>query len=591
MLEKIQNSSIVAKIMTVLLLSNLIVCTVLTVLSLRESRARGEDDIRRFRENATEQAKVQLRQLVENAISILKAEEASAQSGAITLEQAKGNAIRIIKNMRYDEDRGYFWINDMGTPIPKMIMHPISTKLDGTILDKPAFDCALGKKANLFVSMVEVCRKDGAGFVDYIWPDPKNTSNELPKLSYVELFRPWDMVVGTGIYIDEIDAAELVLREKVESNISAQTRNQIFASLLLFLAIAFASYFLARQLGVRLERVVKKLETISAGEADLTAKIDDQSGDEPGQIAQSFDRFTGQLANLVRNIGGSTADLAKISQDLDQSAQEISRGVETVQKEANQVSQNAEQASENITGISDSAEALSKGTVTVAHAVDEMRTTLQEISKHCAQESLLAGKANGRSQEIRDAMQKLSSASIEIGKVVGAINGIAKQTNLLALNATIEAATAGEAGKGFAVVAHEVKALAQQTAQATGGIESSVQDIQARTQGAMEAIESIIDLIAQLDTVSQSIVAAVEEESATAKSVAENTHENSQSAQAIAQLVQRSASNLHSVYQSIRGISTSIGGASEQMKRVQQKAGQLAGLSQELKSQVSRFKV
>lgn len=590
MLQKIQNLPIVAKILIALLGSNLALMVILSSLSLRETKIRGEEEIQRYRIDATENAKIQLEQLVQSAISILAAHDSLVKTGALTLEEAKGKAVGIIKSSRYDAGRGYFWINDMGSPIPKMIMHPTKPALDGTILDKPAFLCALGKKANLFVAMVDACKKEGRGFVDYVWPDPKDMTKELPKLSYVELFKPWDMVVGTGIYIDEIDAAEAKLRTETEQHIDDQIRAQLTYSVVATIVLFLVSFFLTRQLGNRLTRVLTKLEVISSGDADLTTRINDESDDEAGKIAKTFDRFTDQLAGLVQLIGASTGNLGQISIDLEESSQNLSSGTSAMLREAEQVSQNAGQASQHISGITQSAESLSTGTASVARAIDEMRTTLQEIARHCAQESLLASKASQRSLEIQTAMRELQGAANAIGKVLDTINGIAKQTNLLALNATIEAATAGDAGKGFAVVAHEVKALAQQTSQATGGIESSIQDIQARTHAAMSALESIIDLISQLDTVSQSIVAAVEEENATAQTVSQNTHENSKEAQSIAKYVQQSAHNLQAVYQSIQGMNHSITQTSHQMQKLHSQSGDLKKVSLDLKAQVSRFK-
>ena len=113
-----------------------------------------------------------------------------------------------IRNMRYDQNAGYFWINDMGRPYPTMVMHPLSPELDGKPLDNPTFNCALGKNENLFVACVNVCVADGEGFVDYRWPKPsaQGLTKPEPKLSYVRLYEPLGWIVGTGVYLDGIDA-------------------------------------------------------------------------------------------------------------------------------------------------------------------------------------------------------------------------------------------------------------------------------------------------------------------------------------------------------------------------------------------------
>ena len=139
--------------------------------------------------------------------------------GILTEEQAKQQAIAIIRDMRYDKEVGYLWINDTGRPIPRMIMHPTIPELDNTILDDPKFNCALGVKQNLFQAFVDICLAKGQGYVDYLWPKPTGNglTEDLPKISYVALFKPWDWVIGTGVYIEDI---EFDARKRLDAIIS-----------------------------------------------------------------------------------------------------------------------------------------------------------------------------------------------------------------------------------------------------------------------------------------------------------------------------------------------------------------------------------
>lgn len=144
---------------------------------------------------------------------------------SLSTEQAKADVIHIIESMRYDKGAGYLWINDMGRPIPKMIMHPTLPALNGKVLDDPTFNCALGIKQNLFQAFVDVCRSRGQGYVDYLWPKPvkDGLTAEQPKISYVSLFTPWDWVVGTGVYIDDIEAD----KEKKRAAILSELRHTL----------------------------------------------------------------------------------------------------------------------------------------------------------------------------------------------------------------------------------------------------------------------------------------------------------------------------------------------------------------------------
>ena len=129
------------------------------------------------------------------------------RSGEMSETEAKKAAIESIELMRYDNDVGYLWINTTDRPIPRMIMHATMEYLDGEILDDPMFNCALGRGENLFKAMVDVCMDSGKGYVDYLWPKPTpdGLSERVPKLSYVELFEPWGWVIGTGLYVDDIE--------------------------------------------------------------------------------------------------------------------------------------------------------------------------------------------------------------------------------------------------------------------------------------------------------------------------------------------------------------------------------------------------
>ncbi|MBN1646526.1 MAG: methyl-accepting chemotaxis protein [Spirochaetales bacterium] len=147
----------------------------------------------------------ELRNIIDTAESLINEQKKQYNSGKTSLALAMDNAMMNIEDIRYDNGSGYIWINDMTGPIPKMIMHPISPSLNGKVLDAPSYNCALGKKENLFKAMRDVCLKKGEGFVDYVWPKPTKNglTEEQPKLSYVRMIDGWDWIIGTGIYVDD----------------------------------------------------------------------------------------------------------------------------------------------------------------------------------------------------------------------------------------------------------------------------------------------------------------------------------------------------------------------------------------------------
>ncbi|MGY6502632.1 MAG: CHASE3 domain-containing protein [Acidimicrobiales bacterium] len=267
---------------------------------------------------------------------------------------------------------------------------------------------------------------------------------------------------------------------------------------------------------------------------------------------------------VARTTSGS---LRQVRSTLDESA----GGMAAV---SSQLSANAEETSAQSQVVSAAAEQVSANIQTVAVAVEELSASVQEIAGSAQKASQVAGRAVTVVDTTNERVATLGTSSTEIGQVIEVITSIAEQTNLLALNATIEAARAGEAGKGFAVVANEVKALAQQTAQATEEIGSKIAAIQVDSDGAAEAMSEIGGVINQIAELQATIASAVEEQTATTNEVARNVNEAATGAAQIAE-------NVSSVAEAAR--STAGGAAS-----VQQSAGDLADVAAQLRALVER---
>ncbi|MDM8564539.1 cache domain-containing protein [Candidatus Halobeggiatoa sp. HSG11] len=147
----------------------------------------------------------QLKNIIDVAETIFKSKTEEVKAGRLTLAEAQLEAIKEIKNIRYNNGNSYIWISDTTLPYPKMIMHPIMPSLNGQIMDDPKYNCAMGKEQNLFVAFAELVQKQGSGFVDYLWPKVITDESiiDVPKLSYVRLFQDWNWIIGTDFYIDD----------------------------------------------------------------------------------------------------------------------------------------------------------------------------------------------------------------------------------------------------------------------------------------------------------------------------------------------------------------------------------------------------
>ncbi len=228
-------------------------------------------------------------------------------------------------------------------------------------------------------------------------------------------------------------------------------------------------------------------------------------------------------------------EMALILDQVNASANTLGSSAEELTAVSTQMAANAEETAAQANVVSAASEQVSKNVQTVATGVEEMNSSIREIAKNATESARVAGQAVSAAEVANKTISKLGDSSLEIGKVIKVITSIAEQTNLLALNATIEAARAGEAGKGFAVVANEVKELAKETAKATEDIGHKIEAIQSDTRGAVDSIQQIGKVIAQINDISNTIASAVEEQTATANEMSRNVGEAAKGTSEIAQ--------------------------------------------------------
>jgi len=481
--------------------------------------------------------------LVEVPYSILEQQHRLEAEGKISREEAQRRAIEAIRAIRYDANN-YFWINDER---PNIVLHPLRPELEGR--DVSSFRDPTGKA--VFVAFVEASRTPEGGYVYYLWPKP-GAVEPVRKLSFVKRFSPWGWVIGTGMYVDDVDAAW---------RRNAKTAGAVALACLLLLW--GASILLERSIFRRLSRVTNELRDIAVGDGDLTHRIEVGSLDELGQLAKWFNMFVDKLHEMLASVAATAQQVAGASEGLSSTSRQITTNSEETSGQANLVSKLAQQVSENLQSVSAGGE--------------EMTSTIQSIASNAHEAASVASKAVQTAEAANSTIGKLGESSAEIGEVIKVITSIAQQTKLLALNATIEAARAGEAGKGFAVVANEVKELARQTAKATEDISHKITTIQADTKGAVEAIGTISGVIHQINDISGTIATAVEEQSATTNEMTRN--------------VADAAKGSGEITSNIGGVASAAQGTTTSAQESQKAANELADMAAQLRSLVEQFKI
>ncbi|MFC8924181.1 methyl-accepting chemotaxis protein [Cellulosimicrobium sp. NPDC057127] len=386
----------------------------------------------------------------------------------------------------------------------------------------------------------------------------------------------WEAYRAADVALDEAGAALRSTMEGLQGYIggvladqSAAAASQASSAVVVLLSVIVVGAVVGVVVGWivsnRIRSNVVGVQTVieAMAEGDLTREAEVHSKDELGSMARALAVAQESLRQTLSGVLASSVTIASGSEQLAAAAARVVASAEQSSVQSGVVASAAEQVSQNVR--------------TVAAGAEEMGASIREIAQNSNEAAKVANLATEQAAVTNETVQKLGASSQEIGNVIKVITSIAEQTNLLALNATIEAARAGEAGKGFAVVASEVKELAQETAKATEDIARRVEAIQGDTDGAVGAIAEITQIIGQINDYQLTIASAVEEQSAT-------TNEMSRG-------VQESATGASEIAGNITGIASGARENARTMEEMSTAVGELAHVSEQLRAQVSRFRM
>jgi len=400
-----------------------------------------------------------VKQLVETGMGALEREAGKVKAGKLTVEQAQQAAAETVGRMRYGKD-GYLWINDSKV----MVMHPLKPELIGKEIS--ALKDPTGR--SFMLDMVKVVRQSGAGFVDYVWSKP-GEQEPAPKVSYVKQFQPWGWILGTGIYVDD-----------VQKSVAAIKWGLIGFTLFFCAASLLLSYFISRNISRSVAELVEANRRLADG--DLRVAIEVAGQDELGALAAASRKMVANLRTLISEVADTSSQVAAASSELHASAKVIATGAEAVVSETDSIATASEEMSSTSGDIARNCQLAAQSAKAASDVVKSgSEVVLDTISGMV--------KIAERVKESASTVGNLGCRSEQIGQIIGTIEDIADQTNLLALNAAIEAARAGEQGRGFAVVADEVRALAERTTKSTREIGEMIKAIQVETRAAVQVME------------------------------------------------------------------------------------------------------
>ncbi len=504
--------------------------------------------------NVIEGRRDEIKHVVQTGWGVLDHYAKQAAQGLMSEEEAQQKAIASIQNLRFDGSN-YLWINNLE---PRMIMHPIKPELNGKSM-------ASVKDPNgkaLFSDIVQLCRKQGQGFVEYTWDKP-GSDKPVAKISYVQKLPQWNWIIGAGTYMDDVHATLSKIFYLTFGSLAALLIGGILLTL-----------YIDRLISKPINIAVTEMEKLGNGNFDIKLEMD--RTDEVGRLAAAINTTVINLRDIfvgVRSMGVKIASNSlRMSRQIDTSASHAQEQSEI----AHDIFASSKEATAAHGEISNNTQRICAST---SNNLETAKVSFQELMD-------VNGHMNSMTEKIdsyTETINQMDSESQEIKKIVTLIKSIATQTSLLSLNAAIEAARAGQAGKGFAIVADEVKKLAEEVNTASENIAEKINTM-------LTHIETSIEESKEVSHLSQITKTAVAKSSNSFKDMIRDFESNDDQLQGITASVEElSAANdeIHGKVTTINEVSQEV---SQLMADGQQLSAGLYEITESLLENNARFK-
>ena len=478
--------------------ATLITAIGLETFSVRNTLANNELQKEQYGQRLLEDIQAQQQYEVELAWSVINQIYEKQVSGEYSEAQAKELAADMVRNLRFNDGKGYFWIDTVdGTNVVQLG----DANVEGTNRYNDS-----DIDGNYYIQDIIAAAKQGGGYAFFSFPKPGETV-ATPNMSYSMLFEPYGWVIGTAVWIDSIDELKSGYEEEAHQAMKKTIYQLvIFITILVILLAAFA-IFIGNKIANPIIHITDEIERMATGDfsnKETRAKAAIKNKSEIGQMVVAETTLQANIRGLMENINDTIAFVSSESQELMKISNQAADASEMVAENCTEVAGNCNNQMDVVNSansevgmlvnkVSEFLETLALFQSEIEHTNDAAATGRTDILDVVNQMNTIESAVKDTSSVIMALEEQLG----KIGSIVNTISEIANQTNLLSLNASIEAARAGEAGRGFAVVASEISNLADESNDATAQIAEMITSIQESSKEAVSAMEKGLESVAQ----------------------------------------------------------------------------------------------